>query len=86
MELDPERARIKIIELVVSRNIWMGIAVFFCVCTFIWVPLIFNECRITRNEIKKIRKQQEKQGALLEKVYKEKEQDQKKYLLRYRIC
>ena len=83
MEIDLNPiAGIKIRALTTENIVWKGISLFlfiaFVIIVIIFAVTVFYDGKSTKNEIKKIRKQQEKQGALLEKVYKEKEQDQKK--------
>ena len=72
IDLNP-KAAIKIVEC----NIWKSLSVLLCLFLFMWIPMIFFECKSIKKGIKKIKQQQEKQGAAIEKVDKEKKQDQK---------
>ena len=67
----------KIIELTKECKIWQTTSIVLCLFLVICLPLILLAWSTVIKRTEDIRQQQEKQSAILEKVHRDKKQDQK---------
>ena len=83
--MDPVEVGLKVTELVTSRNHWQKTTLYLFFFILLFVTFFFSTYQNVEKRLQEIKEEQKEQKTLLENFYKEKDQNEKKYLLRYRI-
>ena len=84
MILDPARVQQKIAELVTSRNHWQKITLGLFIFILAFVTFFYHTYQNVDQKLKELKEEQKRQTAILKKLLKEKNQNEKKSLTKYK--